>query len=307
MRAKIVTAAKKVHGYGLRWTVQWGLLVSYYLLRSALPRPVRFDERNVYDRPWDVLVLLDACTMDLLTRVAPDYEFLSDVSSIRSVGASSGEWMEKTFSAAYADEMRETVYVTGNPHSDMYLSDDDFLELNEVWTYGWDEELGTIPARPITDRAIGAIRCRDSSRTIVHYMQPHFPAIDAPELGAAMVPDEAGGAWTGSVWDRLRQGEVSRADVEQAYEDNLRYVLDDVRLLLTSVDAERVVISSDHGNAFGEFGMFGHHGYTPLYSLRTVPWCVTEAKDSGRYTPVDHDRTSERDVNHQLDALGYLA
>lgn len=33
---------------------------------------------------------------------------------------------------------------------------------------------------------------------------------------------------------------------------NVRYVLNDVKLLLNNFDAETVVISSDHGDAFGE-------------------------------------------------------
>jgi len=55
--------------------------------------------------------------------------------------------------------------------------------LDEVWTYAWDNELNTIPARPITDRAISTWRQEDVNKMIVHYMQPHVPFIDRPDLG----------------------------------------------------------------------------------------------------------------------------
>jgi len=48
---------------------------------------------NVYDRSWDVLVVLDGCRADLLAAVADEYDGLTAVGSIRSVGSSSSEWL----------------------------------------------------------------------------------------------------------------------------------------------------------------------------------------------------------------------
>ena len=36
------------------------------------------------------------------------------------------------------------------------------------------------------------------------------------------------------------------------------YVLNDIGILLDNLDAERVVITADHGEAFGEYGILGH-------------------------------------------------
>src|SRR6056297_3244642 len=111
---------------------------------------------NVYERDWDVLVVLDACRADLLQSVADDVDVLGDVRSMRSVGSSSSEWLENTFGDR--PETARTVVVTGNTWTDRYLDADAFAALDEVWKYAWDEEFDTVPARAVTDRAIRAGR-----------------------------------------------------------------------------------------------------------------------------------------------------
>lgn len=61
-------------------------------------------------------------------------------------------------------------------------------------------------------------------------------------------------------------------------------VSNDLETLLETVDADRVVVTSDHGNTIGECGTFGHHG-VPLDVLRRVPWVETDATDTGSFEP----------------------
>ena len=79
-------------------------------------------------------------------------------------------------------------------------------------------------------------------------------------------------------------------------------MLDDVEQLLDNIDADRVVISANHGEAFGEYGVYGR----PIGALhpyvRNVPWAITTASGSGTYTPEiprpsASDETSNRDVD----------
>ena len=92
---------------------------------------------NVFEREWDVLVVLDACRADLLAAVASEIPFLDDVETVRSVGSSSSEWLENTF-VGHAETAR-TVMVTANTWTDRYLTADDFRALDEVWKYAWDD------------------------------------------------------------------------------------------------------------------------------------------------------------------------
>lgn len=262
---------------------------------------------NIFDYDWDLLVVLDACRADLMNEVADQYDFVESGASRASIGSATEEWMAKTFTSEHRSKMRETAYVTGNPHSSEGLRELDFDLLDEVWEYAWDDDQRTTLARAVTDRAIATHRNRNPDRLLVHYMQPHHPFVPTPELNENVgYYDEAD--WN-HVWEMLREGGASYERVWDGYRRNLEYVLDDVRLLLENVDAETAVITADHGNALGEFGIYGHPMYVPLPALKRVPWSVTSAGDSGAYDPDTKRPTDaqavERDVNDRLRDLGY--
>lgn len=58
-------------------------------------------------------LILDACRVDVMSEVADEYSFLNQPDEITSVGSSSIEWIENTFTDEYKEEMRNTAYVTG--------------------------------------------------------------------------------------------------------------------------------------------------------------------------------------------------
>ncbi|WP_101297446.1 alkaline phosphatase family protein [Halegenticoccus soli] len=267
----------------------------------------------VWEREWDLLVILDACRVDLLRAVEGEYAFVDGaLGTLDSVGSMSAEWLEKTFAPEYADEMRRTAYVTGNPFTERVgLDPNDFAALDEVWAYAWDEEARTIRPRPLTDRTIARCRGERPDRVIVHYMQPHAPFLSDPSLGTDLgTPDDGFGevTETKTVWQRLRDGEVDRGRVWNAYLDNLRIVLDDVALLLSNVDAGRAAITADHANAMGELGIWGHPDHVPLRAVKRVPWVVTSATDRGTHEPADWrpDEGGERTIEQRLSDLGYV-
>lgn len=263
---------------------------------------------NVYDREWDTLVILDACRVDLLREVADEYSFVGAVESMESVGSMSGEWIQKTFTDAYADEMARTAYVTANVFSDELLEASDFGTLDEVWRYAWDEDRGTIPPRAVTDRAIDVARSEDPDRLIVHYMQPHHPFIgEDVSLDGTFEADPFGRRGGDTVIDALRRGDVSREAFWAAYRANLRLALADVSLLLSNHDAETVAITADHGDALGEWWIYDHPAGCLHPVVKNVPWTETTAADSGEYEPTTA-RGSETDgtVEERLRNLGYV-
>ena len=267
----------------------------------------RLSGRAVFESQWDVLIILDACRPDLLAEASDDYDFLpSSPDTIRSKGSGSRSWMERNFTDDWATEMADTAYVSGNPFTDELVTDGQFGYLDEVWRYSWDDEVGTVPARPITDRAIDTARTTEFDRLLVHYMQPHFPSIPDP-VGSGIDIETFGEGWD-SIWDDLAAGRVSTDRAWESYRANLDYVLEEVSLLLDNIDADTAVISADHGNAFGEFGFYGHPPYNPIPALRTVPWVETTATDSGSYEPTterQNRRVTDDEVTSRLADLGY--
>jgi len=266
---------------------------------------------NVYEREWDVLVVLDACRADSLRSVAPEFDVIGDVETVWSVGSSSSEWLENTFHGH--PETGRTVMVTGNTWTDRYLDADAFAALDEVWKYAWDDDVGTVPPEAVTDRAVALARERDPDRLVVHYMQPHHPFVPDP------LPGDAGMARTGdhsspaSPWILLRRGDVTVERVRDAYEATLRYVLPEVETLVENVDG-RVAVTADHGNLFGEWGLYGHPMHTPVPAVLQVPWAETTGGGRRTYTP-SHTPPEPLPVSRVyggntdtdlLDALGYL-
>ncbi|RCU46448.1 hypothetical protein DU504_03465 [Haloplanus salinus] len=264
------------------------------------------DAVNVYDRDWDVLILLDCATIDMMAEVAGEYPFVDNIGEHVSMGTCSDEWMRHTFTEEYRDEMDRTLHVTANTSSNRHLRDDQFLHLEEVWEDGWDEEQGTILAQEVTDRAIHFHRELDPDRTIIHYMQPHLPFVNNDIESNIVTP--VGVQGEGLTLGELHDEGYSRDTLWSASLDNLRYVLDDVELLLDSIDAQHVVLSSDHGQAFGEEGVWAHPCYTYIDVLKRVPWCVTSASDNGEYQPMyepQPEREPNLSVEEKLEALGY--
>ncbi len=265
---------------------------------------------NVFEREWDVLVVLDACRPDALEAVAPEFDFLNGVETVRSVGSSSSEWLANTFEGH--SETPKTAMVTGNTWSERYLTREAFAAVDEVWKYAWDDGLGTVPAAAVTDRAVALARERDPTRLVVHYMQPHHPFVPSPVEGDGGMARTDDASSASNPWILLRQGEISEAAVWEAYLANLRYVLAEVAALLSNVDG-RVAVTADHGNLFGEWGLYGHPMHTPVPALLAVPWAEAEGADRRTRTPtlappeeLPVDRVYGGGERERLDALGYV-
>lgn len=268
-------------------------------------------ETNVFERAgeWDLLVVLDACRRDAVAAVADDWPFLGDRGSLWSVASTTSRWLEETVVPDHERAIGETTYVTANPYADTEIDDERFRSVEHVWRDGWDDELGTVPAAAVTDAAIRTHRDDAPARTIVHYMQPHFPSVPGEgRTGAGMDLDSFGESWE-SIWDDLRAGTADPDAAWQAYLANLEYVLEEVSVLLSNVDAASVVITADHGNLFGEWGEWGHPRFCKMAQLRKVPWCRTSATDEHTVSPprcgVPRGDAPETTVEERLVALGY--
>lgn len=283
---------------------------------------------NVYDREWDLLVVLDACRVDALRTVAPEFDFLGDVGAIWSVGSSSHEWLCKTFTGDYREEVAGTAYLSSNPHTQptfeggkrpprkyavpVMWADWDVVDAREFALLRqlprnrtFAEYFDTVLPEAVTDHAIVAGRELECDRLVAHYYQPHRPHIAAAYREERPVTDVEN-----QPWEAVAGGEASRAEVWENYLDNLRLALESVGRLLENVDAERVAITADHGELFGEVGMYGHPEGVVHPSLKKVPWAVTTATDSRTSTP-DVDLEGEREpteaeVEEHLKTLGYL-
>ncbi|PSP77152.1 hypothetical protein BRC81_10540 [Halobacteriales archaeon QS_1_68_20] len=255
---------------------------------------------DVVDADWGVLVVLDACRYDSLAARADSLP--GDLKRRRSRGSHTVEFLWGNFANR---RLHDTVYVTANVQPYVFREALDLHDVEHVWVDGFDHDAGTVHAETTTDAALAAAERFPRKRIVVHYLQPHYPFPDAPNF-------EYG---TMAFWDAVAAGEVD-ATAEQLrewYEANLDRALPEVRRLVDGLDG-RVVVTSDHGNLFGErvgpvpVREWGHPLGVYADSLVTVPWLVREgsdrrdvvAEDPAGETVYDEELARER-----LRALGY--
>lgn len=267
-----------------------------------------FTGTNVFDEEWDVLVLLDCTRPDMVAAVSDDYPYVSSGETLRSVASCSAEWLRKTFQERYCDRLAETGYVTANPNTSAVNSVNRTRDLVEVWRTDWSDEKETVPPRRVTDAAIQYARENEWGRLIVHYMQPHPPFLTEGQesYGKVVRPDQETDTLTFP--EALLAGEIDPETGWKQHVENLRIVLDEVDILRENVDAKQMVISADHGQAFGEWGIYGHPRGVPVPVLRLVPWETTTASDEHTRSPsttADREPISETSVEEKLQALGY--
>jgi hypothetical protein len=288
--------------------------------------------------------LLDTCRVDALKEVEEEYDFLTKINSISSVGGSTLEWTANTFTPNRRDVINSTAYLTPNGWAKKLIGDrelerkgndqpglrrlrqfgnnnlvhtEDFGLLEHIWQYVPEnkdavgvKELreilddkfnqGRAPPRFLTDRGIAVAREQDFDRLILHYIQPH-----APYLGKAIKEGRALKDHEKDPFTYLHDtGE--RDLVWHSYLYELRRVLDEIEIVLNNIDADTVAISADHGEAFGEYGIYGHHTGSIHPKIRTVPWVETTATDIGTFDPeIEPRSTREVSVDKTLSALGY--
>lgn len=264
---------------------------------------------GVMDRDWDTLIILDGCRYDLFKEVN---DISGSLEAVISRGSSTAEFLHENFgNRTYFN----TVYVSANPQLERHDMKGRFYACECLWEEEWDTELGTVRPEVVTEQAIDTFERYPKKRLIAHYVQPHFPFIgelgrEITHSGFAETPGNLDETGAPTVWERMEHGNLSRERVWKAYRENLELALPEVRRLLDAVPGKSVV-TSDHGNAFGEMGVYGHPGNHYLHALVRVPWLgVADGErrrivDSDTSVEQDNDRGDDSTVKERLVDLGY--
>ena len=235
---------------------------------------------DIFNEDWDNLILLDACRYDLFKKAN---QIEGRLEKRESRGSDTVEFLRGNFRERI---LHDTVYITASPMLYRHRQDInvEFHKIVDIWNNGgWSEEEMTVLPQPVTEAAIEAAERYPNKRLFVHYLQPHYPFVGSdnrPFRGGDAFVDRGRGSWT-----RIAMGEIetTRADVWNAYRDNLEYVLKSVSVLVNTLGG-KTVVTSDHGNLLDERGFpilireWGHPRGLHVPDLVSVPWFVIEDK-----------------------------
>lgn len=274
----------------------------------------------VMEEDWDYLIILDACRYDFFEARYRTY-LQGDLQKKISRGTTTSEWLEKNFTGYHGD----TVYVSANPHcSDHTIHGfrgvDHFFRIEHVWKHSWNEQLDTVEPSTMTNEALRLAREFTDKRLIIHYIQPHGPWIGKTRISVDEIgkdpshPSAIDGKWTvdSQVWELVRQGRFDVKKLIQADKDNLDLALGEVQRLVGQLEG-RIVITADHGEAFGEKFVIGHPPGVYIRELVEVPWLIIE-KGKRRVTRSGSSESKQTTAKSQEDeiltkrlrALGYM-
>jgi len=247
---------------------------------------------------WDLLIILDACRYDTLSRVAGCAVVDRAVSPVSATP-------DFLAGCAERDIFGDADYVSANPQTSKRnpVPEGTLVDVSEE---GWDEYLATVPPDAVYEVALE--RLETDQRVVAHTLQPHAPHIC--QVGDSVVPVPGGlhpeGVDT-NIEDELKmQGVLAsgREDLDRArrsYTVATRFAWD--RALAATVEAlERghtVCITADHGELFGEWGLTEHPVGVAVKRLIEVPWVVFEP-------PREVGQGEAPSVSERLESLGYV-
>jgi len=255
--------------------IDFKYLISKYWYKKLL------GNKGIYvtQQKWDHLIILDACRYDMFKKVNT---IPGTLKYVISRGSSTLEWAQENFKGRYFDDI---IYINANPVIDMTVPTS-FHKLVSLWRYGWNEEYNTVMPYTVYEETIKQLRNHKEKRFIIHFIQPHYPFIDDKIRDKIGVFDARFGKFKKikngkEIWDELRKGAVRKTDLKNAYLVNLERVLETVKELIEHLPG-KIVISSDHGNLFGQYlfpfplKVYGHPPAIYHKDLIRVPWLEVE-------------------------------
>ena len=265
-------------------------------LREALERgfylqnihPGRFSVLDEIEN-WDVLMILDACRCDAFERVwrqMPAGALPGTLHKRVSVGSHTISWLKETFRGRDAEAGR-IVYLATNPHvSAKYLAQIGvsarFAHIEHLWDTRWDPRERTVMPQAVVEEYLRLREQFPDKKFILHFLQPHTPYVgktrvrmNQPAEMPTAVDENGQPRRVPTELALLEDCQVGLQECWQAYDDNIRLALDCIAGLMAK-RPPRAVISADHGELFGEYGMYSHVQDMNIPELIEVPWFVCD-------------------------------
>jgi len=283
---------------------------------NLLSRFLKNDGESIFSEDWNNLIILDACRCDTFIKVIKEYVKGSafkkyKIRCKRSLGSHTREFLEKNF---VKSRYNDIIYITANPFVDIILKDKVY-NIISVWDIGWDRKYNTVMPETIVYYTLKSYMKYPNKRFIIHFVQPHYPYVadhlkfqderenilrlklqaKSNDKKYRVLKPKSNIIY--KVFKALTKGKIYDAkfylelDIQKhikAYENNLRFVLP-YALSVANILPGKNVITSDHGEAFGErihplipIKVYGHFPNIYIPELVLVPWMIVVNKISSK-------------------------
>ncbi len=280
----------------------WKQRLEYYLLGWYYRRQSN-EGIDIMAEDWDSLIILDACRYDTMCEVLPT-EWPSPKKVISRAGNTHDFYHANFDDGPYHD----TVVVSANPRPSQFRPNA-FYEIVDCWDRCWNEEYGTVLPDVMARETRRAHEEFPDKRVLAHWIQPHYPFIGGEGELADYPADQE------SIWHDLHRNRIDPDDAYAAYRDTLETTIPHVQSVLEEIDG-KAVVTSDHGNAFGEgpwwypFPVYGHPRNVRTPETVEVPWlefdCGPRRSISAGEPTADRDAVAGETVESRLEDLGYV-
>ena len=227
--------------------------------------------KSIIEEKFDHLILLDACRYDFFK----ENNILDGQLSKRiSIAPHTSGWLRKSFTKKHDD----LIYISANPETakkqhNYFKLTDYVYKIENVWKYGWDDKYKTVLPHTLREATLKVVSRYHSKRFIIHFVQPHQPFIrNGYSIGLSSI---SGSNNKESIFQLAKRGKIKRKEIMQYYRENLVLVLKEVKKLVNHLDG-RIIITADHGEAFGEKFIWEHVPGVYTKELIEIPWLVID-------------------------------
>jgi len=227
---------------------------------------------KILDEDKFLLIILDACRYDIFVYVYKRF-FKGYLIPVRSYGAFLPRWVPKLFKDPRwhgTRIFRAKLYI--KPHD---LSIKNLIKRKDIEIFEIEPPRGelTVHPRVLVDFVL---KIGLKGKDVVWFMQPHYPWLAHPDLSRRVLKEVMLYEFLpGTLAMKSLNKKISRREIIKAYAANLIITLREVRRLI-EIYRETfdgiIVITSDHGEMLGDYGLYFHHPSYNLPQLIVVPW-----------------------------------
>lgn len=274
-----------------------------FMKRILLPLIFR-NNNGIYilEEEWDHMIILDACRYDAFKEVFMEFKIEGKLYHRISRDSFTKGFLIENFSNGKFDDI---ICITAQPNVHKLQLQNNFYKTVLV---EWDKKIGTVPPSAVYRYALDIIQKHPHKKLIIWFLQPHSPYIGLDfkidESSITFLHKDKSSKVRFNPFRYYYKGfsryiKINKKILYEAHKENLRWVMPYVKKLIDVLPG-KIVVTSDHGDAFGEWihplipiQVYFHPAKVRIPVLVKVPWLIVEGKGKINFDRIEKDRIKQ--------------